>query len=284
MCGRYALTRATAELVTQLDVAADRSAEPVRSVLRTPQRPAAGSADHNVGPAKNVPVVLERVSRPLPVGPPADENSTPVRQLRLMSWGLVPGWAKDPRIGGRMINARAETVLNKPAFRQSALRRRLLVPADGWYEWQVSATAVDGQGRPLRQPFYVRRRDADLLAFAGLYEFWRDPAAIDPQDPLAWLASFTIITTQAEPGLDRVHHRQPVVLERADWDAWLACDHRDPRRVASLLAPHTPGRFDAHPVDRVVGSPAANGPELLRRVPSERLRGAVDPFTGEPLG
>lgn len=200
-----------------------------------------------------------------------------------MTWGLVPSWANDPRTGSRATNARAETVLDKPTFRKAARARRLIVPADGWYEWQVSPTAVDAKGTPRKQPFFVSRSDRDVMALAGLYEFWKDPSmALD--DPLTWLATFTIVTTAAEPGLDRIHDRQPVVLERADWEAWLDPELTDPAHVVSLLAPVTPGRFDAWPVDRGVGSSRAQGADLTRPLPREELVGVVDPVTGEVLG
>jgi putative SOS response-associated peptidase YedK len=152
------------------------------------------------------------------------------RQLRLLTWGLVPSWAKDVKIGMRFINARAETALAAGPFGRAALARRCLVPADGWYEWQASPTVLDAKGKPRKQPFFIHRADGNPLAFAGLYEFWRDPSVADKDDPLAWLTSFTIVTTAAEPGLDRIHDRQPLVLEPDDWDRWLDPTLTDPTR------------------------------------------------------
>ncbi|HNV13068.1 MAG TPA: SOS response-associated peptidase, partial [Dermatophilaceae bacterium] len=214
MCGRYAAAKDQADLVLEFDVEVVATAEPSRSVLVKPQDPPAGAPDYNVAPSKQAPVVLTRASRSDPEGPLS-------RQLRLLTWGLVPSWAKDVKIGMRFINARAETALESGPFARAALARRCLVPADGWYEWQASPTVLDAKGKPRKQPFFIHRGDAAPLAFAGLYEFWRDPAVPDRDDPLAWLTTFTIITTAAEPGLDRIHDRQPLVLEPDNWAAWL---------------------------------------------------------------
>ncbi|MCA0435710.1 MAG: SOS response-associated peptidase [Actinobacteria bacterium] len=291
MCGRYAASKSTDELVEELEIEADHTAEPVRSMLKRPQQPPAGDPDYNVAPSKNARVVLERVPRAAPAGDgispagrePVGPDAPPVRQLRLMTWGLVPSWAKDPGVGSRMTNARAETLLDKPAFRKAALARRLIVPADGWYEWQVSPTATDAKGKPRKQPFFMHRRDGDLTALAGLYEFWRDPdRAAD--DPDAWLTTFTIITGVAEPGLERIHDRQPLVLDRADWAAWLDPDLTGAEAIRQLVAPREPGRFDAYPIGRDVGSSQANGPGLLRPLERTELVGVVDPATGEVIG
>ena len=163
-----------------------------------------------------------------------------MRQLRLLTWGLVPSWAKDVKVGLRTINARSESVLDKPAYARAATARRCLVPAEGWYEWQKSPTVTDRKGKPRKQPFYVRRADGDTIAFAGLYEFWRDPTVADNDDPQAWLTSFTILTTSAEPGLDRIHDRQPLVLDRSEWDAWLDPAVTDPDGGATAHAGRTP--------------------------------------------
>lgn len=291
MCGRYAASKSTDELVEELEVSVDHTAEPVRSMLKSPQQPPAGQPDFNMAPSKNARVCLERVPRTAadrdgaPAGgvpDPGPGGGEPVRQLRVMTWGLVPGWAKEPSVGARMTNARAETLFDKPAFRAAAARRRLIVPADGWYEWQPSPVAQDPRGKPRKQPFFIHRRDGDLVALAGLYEFWRDPAA--PDDPAAWLATFTIVTRPAEAGLDRIHDRQPVVLERADWAAWLDPDLTDAAAVTGLVRGGTDGRFDAYPVGREVGAAAANGPGLLRPLAREELVGVLDPATGEVIG
>jgi putative SOS response-associated peptidase YedK len=276
MCGRYAATANPDELVLEFEVDEDRSAEPARSVLVNPQEPPPGRPDHNMAPTKQAPVVLSRAPR-------EDRDAPPTRQLRLLTWGLVPSWSKDPKGGVRMINARVESVREKPAFSRALAARRCLVPARGWYEWQASPTALDAKGKPRKQPFFTERADGTSVAMAGLYEFWRDPAVTDPDDPQAWLTTFTVITGEAEPGLDRIHERQPLVLEREDWARWL-----DPGAtaddVADLLEPHAAGRFTAYPVGRAVSSSRSNGPGLLEPAPAEELVGVLDPMTGEVIG
>lgn len=275
VCGRYAATANPDDLIEEFEIDADGTGDPTRSLLKSPQDPPAGAPDHNMAPTKQAPVVLTRA--------PKEEPGTPLRQLRLLSWGLVPSWAKDTKVGLRMTNARAETLLDKPSFAKAAAVRRCLVPAAGWYEWQVSLVATDRKGKPRKQPFFIHRGDGDLLAFAGLYEFWRDRSVPD-DDPDAWLVSFTIVTTAAEPGLDRIHDRQPLVLERGDHARWLDPDLTDPDGVADLLAFAEPGRFAAHPISTAVNATRNNGPELLAPLPAEELVGVVDPETGEVLG
>lgn len=275
MCGRYAASAGNDDLIEQLDVDIDVTGEPVRSVLKRPQEPPAGRPDYNIAPSKNTRVVLARA--------PKDDPEAPAqRQLRLLTWGLVPSWAKDPAIGARLANARAETVTTKPAFRSAVRSRRVLVPADGWYEWQVSPTATDAKGKPRKQPFFMHRDDAVPVTFAGLFEFWRDPAG-ESDDPLAWLTTFTIITTAAEPGLSRIHDRQPLVLDPGQWSAWLD-PQTPPETVDELLGTHRPGRFAAYPVGRAVGNSRVNGPHLLDPVGPDELVGVVDPSTGEVIG
>ena len=201
----------------------------------------------------------------------------------MLTWGLVPAWSKDVSTGLRMTNARAESVLGKGAFAKAALSRRCLVPADGWYEWQVSPTAVDAKGKPRKQPFFIHRADGAPVAFAGLYEFWRD-RELPEGDPAAWLTTFTIITTAADPGMDRIHDRQPLVLEPAQWEHWLDPDEKDPAYVQGVLEFAAPGRFEAHPVSRAVGATRNNGPALVEPVPESELEGVVDPMTGEVVG
>ncbi|WP_141846216.1 SOS response-associated peptidase [Lapillicoccus jejuensis] len=278
MCGRYAASKDVAELVLELDIELDATAEPTRSVLARPQVPPPGQPDFNMAPTKQAPVVLTRAPRG------AGPDAAAVRQLRLLTWGLVPSWAKDAKVGLRMVNARAETVLEKPGFARAAASRRCLVPAQGWYEWQVSPTATDAKGKPRKQPFFMHRVDGDVVAFAGLYEFWRDRDVADEGDPAAWLTTFTIVTTAAEPGLDRIHDRQPLVLEREDWATWLAPEGTSQDEVAALLAYERPGRFDAYPVGPAVGATRNNGEQLLLPIPREELHGVVDPVTGEVVG
>lgn len=275
VCGRYAATADPGELIEEFEIDVDRTGDPSRSLLKSPQDPPPATPDHNMAPTKQAPVILTRA--------PKDEPGDPLRQLRLLSWGLVPSWAKDTKVGLRMTNARAETVLDKSSFARAAAVRRCLVPAAGWYEWQVSPVAKDAKGKPRKQPFFIHRGDGDLLAFAGLYEFWRDRAVAD-DDPAAWLVSFTIITTAADPGMDRIHDRQPLVLERGDHERWLDPDLTDPQGIADLLDFAQPGRFAAYPISTAVGATRNNGPGLLEPLPQSELVGVVDPETGEING
>ncbi len=276
MCGRYASSSRPEDLVEEFEVDEDRTGQAARSILVTPQSPPAGQPDFNMTPTKQAPVVLTRAVR-------GDVDAAPTRQLRLLTWGLVPSWSRDVKVGVRMTNARSESLLETSSFARAAASRRCLVPADGWYEWQVSPTAVDAKGKPRKQPFFIHRSDGALLAMAGLYEFWRGKSVAEG-DPDAWLTTYAIITTAAEPGLDRIHDRQPLVLEREDWDDWLDPTQTDPSSVKAYLEFFEPGRFDAYPVGTAVNSSRNNGEQLL--VPLERadLVGAVDPTTGEIIG
>ena len=263
MCGRYAASASPEDLVEELEVEDDESGGRVEP-------------DWNLAPTHPAPVVLERPRR-------TDRDGPAVRQLRVLTWGLVPSWAKDPSIGNRMINARSETLLDTAAYRKAAASRRCLVPADGWYEWQASPTATDAKGRPRKQPFFVHLADGGQLAFAGLYEFWRDRNRPD-DDPEAWRTTFTIITTDAEPGLDRIHDRMPLVLPPDRWADWLDPTRASPDDVRALMAPVPPGRFAAYPVGRRVGDVRNTGPDLVQPALPEELVGVVDPMTGEVLG
>lgn len=276
MCGRYAASAGSDELIEEFEVDLDATGERTRSLLVAPQAPPLGAPDYNMAPTKQAPVVLTRALKG------AGESAEPARQLRHLTWGLVPSWAKDPKAGLRMINARAETLLDKPAYAKAASSRRCLVPADGWYEWQVSPTAKDAKGRPRKQPFYMHRRDQDVVAFAGLYEFWRDRDATQ-DDPSAWVVSFTIITTSAGPGLERIHDRQPLTLERSQWQDWLDPGRTSPQDVAPFLTPGDSEPFDAYPVSTAVSGARNNGPGLIVPAPRETLVGVVDPTTGEIL-
>ena len=276
MCGRYASSSRPEDLIEEFEVDEDRTGEAARSILVTPQSPPAGQPDFNMAPTKQAPVVLTRAVR-------GDADAEPTRQLRLLTWGLVPSWSKDVKVGLRMINARSESLLDKSSFARAAASRRCLVPADGWYEWQVSPTAVDAKGKPRRQPFYVHRSDGGPLAMAGLYEFWRDRSLAE-DDPDAWLTTYAIITSAAEPGLDRIHDRQPLVLERDVWVDWLDPKQTDLSSVKAHLEFSEPGRFDAYPVGTAVNSSRNNGEQLLLPVERSDLVGAVDPTTGEIIG
>jgi putative SOS response-associated peptidase YedK len=184
--------------------------------------------------------------------------------LRVVRWGLVPSWSKSASGGARMINARMETVAEKPAYRRAFQKRRCLLPADGYYEWYETEQR-DAKGKPRKQPFFIRPRDRGVLAMAGLYELWPDPAK-EPDDPTRWLWTCTVITTNAEDSLGRIHDRMPLMVPRERWDEWL-----DPRRTGSteLLVPATPDRLEAYPVRPLVSNVRNNGPELVEPLPLE---------------
>ena len=244
MCGRYASSRQPEDLIEEFEI-------------RVPQIAAPLAPDFNVAPTKEVYAVLERP-------PKGEERPEPERQLRVLTWGLVPSWAKDPSIGNRMINARRETVAEKPAFRRAFAARRCLLPADGYFEWYATSQRTKA-GKPVKQPFFIRPKDGGVLAMAGLYEIWRDPTKdADAPDRFRWTS--TIITTDAEDAMGHIHDRMPLMVERDRWDAWL-----DPRvagaELLDLLRPAAPGRLDAFPVSRLVSNVANNGPELIAPLP-----------------
>jgi putative SOS response-associated peptidase YedK len=167
-------------------------------------------------------------------------------------WGFIPSWAKDPRIGNRLINARAETVAVTPAFRASFLKRRCIVPADGFYEWQRLSSR-------LRQPNLVRRVDGLPMEFAGLWSIWRDPTQPEAEP----VRTFSIITTAANATLAPIHDRMPVLLAPADRDRWLAPTPADPGELIGLLRPAPDDLLELFPVSRRVNDVRNEGPELV---------------------
>jgi putative SOS response-associated peptidase YedK len=215
--------------------------------------------DWNVAPTKPVYAVLTRRQKDAP----ADEPAT--RRLVVLRWGLVPFWAKDPKVGARMINARVESVAEKPAFREAFARRRCLLPADGYYEWYSTDSP---SGRAVKQPYFIRRTDGGTLAMAGLYEFWRDPTR--PRDePSAWLRTCTILTTTATDSIGHIHDRQPMFVEPGSWSAWLDPTRQDVTGLTDLLVPSPTGGLAAHPVSTAVNDHRNNGPELAEPLPAE---------------
>jgi putative SOS response-associated peptidase YedK len=255
MCGRYASVRKRVELLEEFSVQRDKVAEPL-------------APDYNVAPTKPVYAVLTRAAsggdqEPGPDGGPPGQNpaggasADAERQLRIVRWGLVPFWAKDVKIGSRMINARAETVSEKPAFRRAFAKRRCLLPADGYYEWQQQ----DGGAK---QPIYITRGDGKSLAFAGLYELWRD-GAVPPDDRDAWLWTATIITTSAPDELGMIHDRMPMIIGPDRWADWLDPGNGDVADLRSLLSPAAAAGLITYPVSTEVNSVRNNGPALIER-------------------
>lgn len=245
MCGRYASSRRPEDLVVEFEIAQVRVGVPL-------------APDFNVAPTKEVYAVMER--------PPSQQrDEPPLRQLRVVTWGLVPSWATDPGMGSRLINARMETVSEKPAYRRAFAARRCLLPADGYYEWYPTAEP-NTRGKPRKQPFFIRPRDHGVLAMAGLYEIWRDPTRPEG-DPDRFRWTCTVLTTHAEDAVGRIHDRMPLTVEPERRGAWL-----DPRRcggpdLLELLVPAAPGGLEAYPVSTLVGNVRNNGPELIEPIP-----------------
>jgi putative SOS response-associated peptidase YedK len=182
-------------------------------------------------------------------------SSGGARMLRALRWGLVPSWAKDPRIGSRLINARSENLEQRPAFRSLVSTRRALLPVSGFYEWRRPGPGSAGN----KQPFYFHRVDGAPLVFAGLWDIWRDGEGRP-------LRSCTIITTAANSTMAPIHHRMPVVLPRGAWEEWLQPGPLGGARLDQLLAPAPDDLLDVHPVGSAVNSARNDGPELLSPV------------------
>lgn len=179
------------------------------------------------------------------------------RVLRSYRWGLVPSWAKDPSAGNRMFNARAETIATKPSFRAAFASRRIVVVADGYWEWRK------GPGK-LRQPYYLHSADGKPLAFAGLAESWRDSRPDLDDGPS--IRSCTIVTTTASDELAAIHDRMPVVLREGALDVWLDPTSRDRETLENLLCPAPAATLHCYPVDRRVGDVRNNDRGLLARI------------------
>jgi putative SOS response-associated peptidase YedK len=220
MCGRFAIFSPVQQLIEAFGLSAAPDELPPR---------------YNAAPGQQLPVVLARGAE---------------RRCGLMRWGLVPFWADDPKIGNRLINARAETLATKPSFKNALRRRRCLVPADGFYEWKKTAGA--------KVPHYLALRSGRPMALAGLWERWEGGA-----EPLY---TFTIVTTAPNAVVAALHRRMPAILARAHWDRWLDETPPAPEALAELLGPAPDDWLVAHPVSRAVNSPAADGPELLEPV------------------
>ncbi|MGH3442454.1 MAG: SOS response-associated peptidase [Nitriliruptorales bacterium] len=220
MCGRFAVFTEQEELARLFEVDA----------IRTEPLP----ARYNVAPTLEVYAVVETADRE--------------RRLGALTWGLVPPWAKEPRPGP--INARAETVTEKPAFRDAFVQRRCIIPADGFYEW-ITDPATGG-----RLPSFIHREDGHPLAFAGLWSRWRPKGGRDP------LNTCTIMTTEAAPPVAALHDRMPVMLDSDAWDLWLDPGQRDVGRLTELVAPVVPKGLTTRRVPTLVNDVRNEGPEL----------------------
>ena len=217
MCGRFSLSQEASAIAELFDLAEVPNLEP----------------GYNIAPTQLVSTVLRT---------PHD------RQLRMLRWGLIPAWAKDPAIGARMINARSETVTEKPSFRTAFRHRRCLVVADGFYEWQRQERK--------KQPFYFRLQDQQAFAFAGLWEHWKAP-----DDEV--IESCTILTTEANELLRPIHDRMPVILDRKDYDLWLDPAVQNHEPLQHLLHPYQAEAMMSYPVSTKVNNPTHNTPECI---------------------
>jgi putative SOS response-associated peptidase YedK len=219
MCGRFTLTTPAQTLAVQFNLVEVPALEP----------------RYNIAPTQPVAVVR--------LGSESTE-----RELALLHWGLIPFWAKDASIGSRMINARSETVAEKPSFRTAFRRRRCLVLADGFYEWQK----LDGG----KQPMYVGLHDREAFGFAGLWERWEGTGN-------GVIESCTLLTTEPNELLRPIHNRMPVILKPTDYDLWLDGQVEEAERLQALLRPYPSEGMQAYAVSRWVNSPRNEGPECI---------------------
>lgn len=284
MCGRYAQARSRHDLQLAFDFPETGESDGGDPRAWPPLEELA--PDYNVAPGKPVYAVLGT-----PPGE-AEQGGRPAgpQSLRTLRWGLVPFWAKERNIGYKMINARSETVAEKPAFRKAFARRRCLLPADAYYEWQLLPEDAPGTAEPgtspttdpghkrrksraRKRPFAIRYADGSPLALAGLFERWRDPE-LPEEDPAAWLWTCAVVTTEAAPELSHIHDRMPIAVPRQGWGTWLdpTAELSALREVMAATPVHD---FAVHQVSDAVSRTRNNGPELL-----EPVDDAPDPGSG----
>lgn len=232
MCGRFVSSSPPDELAKYFDV------EAVSEAVLEPS--------YNVAPSQDVYVVVETGG---------------VRRLDTFHWGLVPFWAKDPTAGNKMINARAEGIATKNAYKRSFLKRRCIIPADGFYEWKK----VPGQ--KAKQPYFIHRDDNEPMAFAGLWEIWRP--ADDVERTGEPLRSCTIITGEPNEKIAEIHDRMPVMLPPSAWSEWLDPTNDDVETLGKLLVPAPASLLALHPVSRAVNNVKDNGPDLIDPAPDD---------------
>jgi putative SOS response-associated peptidase YedK len=195
-------------------------------------------ARFNIAPTQDVPVII---------------RNSPNR-IVMMRWGLIPHWAKDESIGTKMINARAETITEKPSFKRLLPSKRCIVPASGYYEWQATETG--------KQPYYIHAEDGEYLPFAGLYDIWKNPEGEE-------IYSFTIITTEPTVNLQAIHNRMPVILEPKVEEVWLNPDVTDPGELTPLLHPYAVRALDFYPVSKTVNRAGVESPAFIQRLSRE---------------
>lgn len=224
MCGRFTLAS---------------DAEMLQQVFFDFEVPMNLSPRYNISPTQDVAVIANT------------EPQSNGGHVEFFHWGLIPSWAKDPGIGNRMINARSETLAEKPSFRNAYKRRRCLVLSDGYYEWQK----IPGDRR--KQPVYIRLKSQKPFALAGLWEIWQTEEMAEP------LRSCTIITCPPNALLAEIHHRMPVILPQGVYAEWLAPDVRSADALQSLLTPYTDEDMEAYPVSRFVNRPVNDAPQCI---------------------
>jgi len=226
MCGRFSLLTNVKALIERF------------SIDEVEVRP---EPRYNIAPSQNIPVVI-------------DEDG--VRKLVSMRWGLIPHWAKDPKIGNKMINARAESLLTKGIFKPALKNRRCLIPADGFYEWQNIGK--------VKHPMYIRLKSKEPFAFAGLYETWKSPT-----DKL--IRSCTIITTTPNKVMAPIHDRMPVILQPKIEEFWLTSKHDDLEILLKPLTPYSTYPLETYEVSAFVNSPKNDGSECIRPIRQESI-------------
>jgi len=239
MCGRFTLTDPEQDLAVQFSLPEIPDMQP----------------RYNIAPTQLVATVRVAPSAEPSDAVPSGDDSM-VRELALLRWGLVPFWAKDPKLGARMINARSETVAAKPAFRAAFRRRRCLIVADGFYEWQKVERG--------KQPFYIRLRDRRAFAFAGLWEYWKgrdDPSDSSGQGRI--IESCALLTTEPNDLLRPLHNRMPVIVHPRDYDLWLDPKVQDTERLQSLLRAYPPEEMEAFAVSQLVNRPGNDDPRCI---------------------
>lgn len=220
MCGRFTLTI---------------SAEELAEIFELDEVPSSFPQRFNIAPSQPIAAIIKT-------------DNHPVRHLSLLRWGLIPSWSKDPTIGNRLINARAETAAEKPSFRNAFKRRRCLIPADGFYEWQKQEQR--------KQPFYIHVKENQPFAFAGLWETWQD------------ISTGTILTTEANPLLQQIHDRMPVILKPQDYDKWLDINNQNTAELQSLLKPFPSEEMEFYPVSNEVNKPGNDSHKCIDRLNS----------------
>lgn len=229
MCGRYTLTAKQEELVQRFLL--KQIAEELMNELKP---------RYNIAPSQKMLAVRQ-----------SPEHGG--RELAAFSWGLIPFWAKDPKIGYKTINARSETVAEKPAYRAAIKSRRCLIPASGFYEW-----LREEKSRP-KQPFYVAMASGDVFSMAGVWESWKSPEG-------AVIVSCSILTTSANEIMAPVHHRMPVIIDEENYDCWLDLEEKNPEKLKSLFKPYASKQMICYPISTLVNSPRNEGPELLQEI------------------